>query len=371
MTTARPEEVLRLWLPWLLAGLLAVVLYQLLPVLVPFVVAAGLAYLGDPIVDWLQRRGFSRTVGVVVVFAVITLAGLVGALLILPLLQDQIVRLIQRLPEYASWIHDKIKPWLAPLLPPGKEFSLEQIGRAVVSHGDQAGGLAKALFGALSKPGMMLLGVIGAALIIPVVTFYLLRDWDDLVRYIRDLIPRKSLPAVTQLAREADSVLSAFLRGQMLVMLGLAVYYSLALWLVGLDLALLIGMAAGAISFVPYLGFIVGIVSAGIAIVVQTQELLPLLWVIGIFGVGQMLEGFVLTPLLVGDRIGLHPVAVIFAVMAGGALFGFVGVLIALPTAAVLAVLLRFARRHWVNSGLYGAGPATTGSDTDPPPPAP
>ena len=136
-------------------------------------------------------------------------------------------------------------------------------------------------------------------------------------------------------------------------MLALGVLYSFGLWLAGLDLALLIGMAAGLVSFVPYLGFIVGLVSASIAILVQTQELMPLMWVLAVFGVGQVLESSILTPLLVGDRIGLHPVAVIFAVLAGGQLFGFMGVMLALPVAAVVAVLLRHARQHWLKSNAY------------------
>lgn len=361
-----------LW-PWVAGVVALVLLYLLQPILMPFVIAAGLAYIGDPIVDWLQRQRLSRTWGVVLVFGVITLAGLIGALLILPLLQDQIVKLIQRLPQYYAWAYGKLRPLVAPFLPPGEEMDLQQLSQMIAQQGLGAGGLAKMLFGALAKPGMLFLGLVGSALIVPVVTFYLLRDWDHLVMHIRDLIPRKWLPTATELARESDDVLSAFMRGQLLVMLALSIYYSLALWFAGLELALLIGMVAGAISFVPYLGFIVGIVSASIAIVVQTGEFIPLLWVLLIFGFGQVLEGFVLTPLLVGDRIGLHPVAVMFAVLAGGALFGFIGVLLALPAAAVLAVMLRFMRRHYVSSEAYRGG-GESGNNNSPspgnPPPA-
>ncbi|MGH8529807.1 MAG: AI-2E family transporter [Nevskiales bacterium] len=352
------------------AALLLALLYFLQPILLPFVLAAGLAYLGDPLVDWLQRQKLSRTAGVIVVFLVLALAGLIALLLILPLLQEQLLRLVQNLPAYLSWIYSKLQPWLAPYLPLGPELNLEQLRAMIAEHWAQAGGVAKTLFGALSKPGLALIALVGNVLLVPVVTFYLLRDWDILVMHIRDLLPRKSLPTVTTLAREADTVLSAFLRGQMLVMLALSIYYSITLSLVGLDLALLIGIAAGLISFVPYLGFIVGIIAAGIAIVVQTQELLPLVWILLIFGVGQVLESFILTPLLVGDRIGLHPVAVIFAVLAGGALFGFLGVLLALPVAAVLAVLLRYARRQWVGSELYQTAAPPNG-DKLPTEPAP
>ena len=169
----------------------------------------------------------------------------------------------------------------------------------------------------------------------------------------RRSVARRWLPLSQQLGRESDEVLSAFIRGQLLVMAALAAVYSCGLMLAGLDLGLLIGLSAGLVSFVPYLGFIVGIVVAGVAMLVQTQELLPLVWVALVFGIGQMLESMVLTPLLVGDRIGLHPVAVIFAIMAGGQLFGFVGVLLALPVAAVVAVMMRHAKQRWLHSSVY------------------
>jgi predicted PurR-regulated permease PerM len=203
---------------------------------------------------------------------------------------------------------------------------------------------------------------------IPIVAFYLLRDWDNLVARVRDLVPRRWLPTVTTLAGETDQVLAAFIRGQLSVMAALAVIYSLGLWIAGLDLALLIGLLAGLVSFVPYLGFIVGILAASLAVLVQTHELLPLVWILLVFGAGQMLESMWLTPWLVGNQIGLHPVIVIFAILAGGQLFGFVGVLLALPAAAVLAVLARHALRHWLNSRLYleDAAPPAVATDSSP-----
>jgi len=179
-----------------------------------------------------------------------------------------------------------------------------------------------------------------------------------LVERIRRLLPRPVEPTVSQLARESDLVLGGFLRGQLSVMVALGLIYTLGLWAVGIDLALLIGMTAGLISFVPYLGTIVGMVAAVIAAVVQYQDFLHVALVLGVFGIGQLLEGFVLTPWLVGDRIGLHPVAVIFAVLAGGQLFGFLGILLALPVASIVMVLLRYAHHRYVGSGLYGAAMA-------------
>ncbi len=174
-----------------------------------------------------------------------------------------------------------------------------------------------------------------------------------MVARVRNLIPRRLLPQGIAFASEADDVLSALIRGQLLVMLALAVIYSLGLWIVGLKVALLIGILSGLVSFVPYLGFVGGLLAASIAMLVQEQSITGVAWVTLVFTVGQMLEGGVLTPMLVGDRIGLHPVAVIFAIMAGGQLFGFVGVLVALPVAAVLAVLVRHALKRWARSPLY------------------
>jgi predicted PurR-regulated permease PerM len=170
---------------------------------------------------------------------------------------------------------------------------------------------------------------------------------------LRNLLPRRIEPVIVGLARESDEVLGAFLRGQFVVMLALGGIYSLGLFIIGLDFSLLIGMLAGLVSFVPYLGLIVGIVVAGIAALIQFQEFWPLLPVIGVFGIGQLIEGMLLTPLLVGDRIGLHPVAVIFAVLVGGHLFGFFGVLLALPVAAIIMVLLRHTHDEYLNSVLY------------------
>ncbi|MDX1497660.1 MAG: AI-2E family transporter [Salinisphaeraceae bacterium] len=340
-----------LWLAALAALLLCLVLLQ--PILLPFVIASALAYLGDPIVDWLQRHRLSRSMGVVVVFVGLTVINLLGLLLVLPMLQDQIMLFLSNLPGYLQWMYGLVQPWLGPLVPEDPSFDAEGLRKVISDHVNEAGGVLTALWSTLSQPGMMIIALIGNLVLVPVLTFYLLRDWDRLVAHIRDLLPRRILPKVTEIAVETDTVLSAFIRGQLLVMLALGILYSFGLWLAGLDFALLIGMAAGLVSFVPYLGFIVGLLSASIAILVQTQELMPLLWVLAVFGVGQVLESSILTPLLVGDRIGLHPVAVIFAVLAGGQLFGFMGVMLALPVAAVAAVLLRHAKQHWLQTELY------------------
>ncbi|MGQ0585601.1 MAG: AI-2E family transporter [Gammaproteobacteria bacterium] len=334
------------------AALLAL-LYFLGPVLMPFAVSAGLAYVADPLVDRLQAR-MSRTLAVVLVFVVLSAVVLPVLILLVPLLVDQVRSFIEHVPDYLEWIQNKGLPALGIELPAELRLDYDTVKRVVADNLPQAGGVARDLLGTLSRSGGAFLAFTANLLLIPVVTFYLLRDWDHLVAWVDEAIPLRYRETVRVLSRESDAVLSGFLRGQLLVMLSLAVLYSAGLWLVGVNLALLIGIGAGLVSFVPYLGFIAGLAAASIAVLFQMDGLMPLLWVLVVFGIGQLVESTLLTPTLVGDRIGLHPVAVIFAVMAGGQLFGFTGVLLALPAAAVLAVLLRHALARWRESELYG-----------------
>ncbi|HEX4872593.1 MAG TPA: AI-2E family transporter [Nevskiaceae bacterium] len=363
-------------LPWLLAGTaLLVLVYLLAPILSPFVIGAGLAYLGDPLVDRLQRLGLSRTAGVALVFVVLSLLGLLGLLLILPLIQQQVATLLTHLPDWLQRVQDELLPRLGMALPEGVRLDAEGLRQLAAEHWQQAGGVLKTVWAQISQSSGALLTAFANLLLVPIVAFYLLRDWDPLVAWVRGMIPPRALPGVDQLARETDEVLGAFIRGQLLVMLALAVYFTVALSLVGLELALLVGVVVGLTAFVPYLGSLIGLLTALVACLMQSQELALFLWVAGIFAAGQFLEGNVLTPWLIGDRIGLHPVTVIFAILAGGQLFGFVGVLLALPVAAVLAVLLRHAKQRWLQSPLYRRGAPETAaleaSAVEPAPPGP
>lgn len=329
-------------------------LYLLAPVLMPFLVAALLAYLGDPLVDRMQGKGLPRTLAVVVMFVLLLamFAGLV--LLLVPALQQQLVSLAIAVPTYIDWVQAHIVPWLNQNFGVSADLlDWSTLKSTAQENWSTFGGAAGGVMSWLSSSSMVLLAVFANLVLIPVVTFYLLRDWDHLVTRMRGLLPRKWEAIAVQLVTDSDTVLGAFLRGQLLVMLVLGVVYSLGLWWVGLELALIIGVVAGLVSFVPYLGFIVGILLAGVAAFMQFHEAYYLLLVAGVFGVGQALEGMLLTPMLVGDKIGLHPVAVIFAVMAGGQLFGFVGVMLALPAAAVIMVLLRYAHQQYRLSDLY------------------
>ena len=340
----------------LLAGFIAtgVLLYMLAPVLTPFLIGAGLAYLGDPLADWLEARRLSRTMAVVIVFSAMVLAVIVVVAVLLPLLQHQLAVFAAKLPDYLDWFQRTALPWLQAHLGMAElGLDMGSIKQTLIAHWQQLGGVGAQIMAAITHSWLAMLGWLANLVLIPLVTFYLLRDWDTSLQRIAELLPRRAAPTVTRLAKDCDIVLGHFLRGQLTVMLALAVIYSLGLWWVGIELALLIGLFAGMVSFVPYLGFILGVLAAGIAALVQFHDALHVLQVFLVFGVGQVLESFVLTPLLLGDRIGLHPLGVIFAIMVGGQLFGFVGVLLALPTAAVIGVLLRYAHERYINSQLY------------------
>lgn len=332
------------WLVWVLA-----------PILTPFVFALMLAWLGDPLVDRLERAGRSRNVAVTLVFTAMALIVLAGLLILVPLIERQIETLIASWPHYRDWFMLTALPWVEQRT--GIEltdwFDFGHISQLVRENWDRAGGIAATVLGYLSRSGFAVIGVVANVALLPVITFFFLRDWDLLVERVASLIPRDHLDIVSRLARESSDVLSAFLRGQFLVMLVLGVMYGLGLWAVGLDLGILIGLIAGLLTFVPYLGPASGIILGVIAALVQYGDWQHVAGVLVVFGIGQVIESYVLTPKLVGDRIGLHPVAVIFAVLAGGQLFGFLGMLLALPVAAVVNVLLRYAQDRYRHSRLY------------------
>jgi predicted PurR-regulated permease PerM len=348
---------------WQMLAITAAILYVfwlLAPVLMPFAFAAMLAYLGDPLADRLQRLGMGRTLAVSIVFIVLLLVAIGALLLLIPLISRQIENLVVNIPHYVEWTRNTALPWLqARLHLDPNAFDTDRLVQQIREHLGSIGNAASVLLGKISRSSVGVVMWLTNVVLIPVVAFYLLRDWDRLVAWIDRMLPRSIEPTVAHLARESDNVLGAFVRGQLLVMLALGLFYGVALTLMGLSVGPLIGMIAGLLSFVPYLGFIVGFGSALIAALVQYGDWTHLLIVVGIFTAGQLLEGYVLVPQLVGDKIGLHPVAVIFAVLAGGYLFGFLGVLLALPAASVILVVLRYLAERYRQSDLYteeGAG---------------
>ncbi|KLD69329.1 AI-2E family transporter [Xanthomonas pisi] len=359
--TLTPEAEIALFLrrlKWtaVIVGVLWVV-SLLAPILTPFVLALLLAWLGDPLVDRIERAGRSRNMAVALVFVLALLLFVLALMILVPMIERQIMTLIDALPQMRAWAISTAIPWLEAKT--GVELmgwlDPERLIDWIRSHWEQAGGAAKTFFGYVSRSGFaMVTWVINLALL-PILAFYFLRDWDRLVERVAAVVPRAYIGTVSRLALESNDVLGGFIRGQFLVMLALGAIYATGLSIIGLNLGLLIGIIAGFISFIPYLGATTGIVLALLAAVVQAQGLdLKLLIGVGVvFTVGQLLESYVLTPRIVGDKIGLHPVAVIFAVMAGGQLFGFLGMLLALPVAAVANVLLRYAHEQYTRSDLY------------------
>ncbi len=341
----------------LVAAIVAVgfLIWLLGPVLTPFAVAAMLAYVADPLIDRLMRLGLSRTWAVVAVSTLLLLGLVLALILLLPALQQQIIEFIDSVPRYVAWYNEVAVPWLSSRLRvPMETFDPERLAGLLRENWEKAGGVLATVLAWFSRSGLALLGILINIALIPVLAFYFMRDWDHMIQAVHTLVPRAIAPTVARLAREADSTLGGFLRGQMLVMIVLGFVYGFGLMLAGVDFSLLIGLIAGLVSFVPYLGGIVFIGAGVTAALVQHGDLIHVVYVLIAFAVGQALESFVLTPWLVGDKIGMHPVAVMFAVLVGGQLFGFVGVLLALPVAAVSMVVLRYAYGHYLASSFYG-----------------
>ena len=341
----------------LLIPISLVLVYFLQPILTPFLVGAILGYLGDPMVDRLEQSRLPRSAGVLVVFLVFGL--IIGAviLVVLPLLAGELVALIRDIPAAFAWLQQTASPWMVTHFGVDPfDVKPDAVASRVIENWQKAGGVVGTILAQVTRSGFALLGALGVVALTPVVAFYIMRDWDTIMLQIREMLPRDVEPTFVRLCTECDEVLGAFLRGQLLIMVLLGCVYAIGLYLLGLDLAILIGVLSGLASIVPYLGFFVGIVAAAIAAMFQFQDPMYLAYVAVVFGIGQALEGWVLTPWLVGDRIGLHPVAVIFAVLAGGQLFGLVGILLALPVAAVVMVFVRHLHASYLQSDYYVQG---------------
>jgi predicted PurR-regulated permease PerM len=344
-------------LAWVgLAALAWLVLVWLAPVLMPFVVGAVMAYALHPVVERLHSHRVPRVAGAALAIALLMLAVVAAALLIVPVVTRQIPLLREQVPLLLEQLNLWLAPWAAKL---GVELQIDVaavrglLRQMVAGHeSDVLGGL----LASLRLGGSALLTLLGNLILTPIVAYYLLLDWSGLVQRALHWVPPRWQPATRSFFDDTDAVLGQYLRGQLLVMGWLALFYTLALAAAGLKLALPIGVFTGLAVFVPYLGFGLGLVLAVLAALLQFQDGASVLWVLLAYGVGQMLESLYLTPRLLGERIGLHPIAVIFALMAFGQALGFVGVLVALPASAVLLVALRRLRGLYLASGLYQHG---------------
>jgi len=338
-----------------LAGLIvsSLLLGLLSPILLPFVVGIAIAYFLDPIADHLEGRGISRGWATALILLTFFVAAATGLMLLLPLLQGQVLELAVVVPGFVEWLRSHVEPYLERLQ---ADLSADAFDKIRTAAGAFAGDVAKWLTGVIGRiwsGGVAILNLLSLVVITPVVAFYLLRDWDMITARIDSWLPQSTAPTIREQLASIDRIIAGFVRGQASVCLVLALLYGTGLSLIGLKSGLLVGLSAGLISFIPYLGAGFGLLfGLGIA-VLQYSEWQPICLVAAVFLTGQTLESYVLTPRLVGDRIGLHPVWIIFALLAGGALFGFTGVLLAVPVAAVIGVLIRFALGRYLKSSLY------------------
>ena len=345
---------------WLLIAVLAFLALRALgPVLTPFIVGAVLAYALTPLVDRIDEAGrglVPRFVAVIVVELLFILALVSLALLVVPIVTREVPLMRAQMPALFERLDANLSPWLAQF---GINVALDveslkaQVLRYLNTNYEDA---ASRLLSSLKVGGSFAFALVFNAVLTPVALFYLLLDWDRFVHRVLELVPPRTRPAVDSFTHEADVVLGQYLRGQLLVMLIMAAFYSVGLALFGLDLALPIGIFTGLAMFVPYLGFGIGLVVATLAGLLQFASAKAFLMVAVVYGAGQVIEGFFFTPRFVGERIGLHPLAVIFALLAFAQLFGFLGVLVALPASAVLLVGVRRVRSGYMGSKLYQGG---------------
>jgi predicted PurR-regulated permease PerM len=352
MTPKILTEPNNLW--WFVpAAALVVLLYFLSPILAPFLFAAILAYISNPLVSWLERHRVPRTLGAVLVMLLLGGLFVLLLLILLPLFIKEVRLLSERLPGFLAQLNDNLAPWIKARFGAELQFDLAGLKKLVSENLQGADGLGMKLLTSLRIGGLAVLGFVVNLLLVPVVLFYLLRDWNALLAQINELLPRRWHPQLTGVAREIDAVLAEFLRGQIAVMVLMSVLYVSGLWLAGLEFALPIGIITGMLVFVPYVGMLTGLALATVVALMQFPSIGGVVPVWIVFGIGQTLEGTLVTPLLVGKRIGLHPVAVIFALLAFGQIFGFFGVLLALPASAALLVGLRHLGVQYRDSSLY------------------
>lgn len=352
---ARRALTLRNYL-WI-AGAAAVIvlgLRYLGPVLTPFLIGAILAYLGKPLVHWAAQRGIGRALATTVVVLLFGLALLALFIVLVPLVQSEVAVAARRVPDIVANTAERVAPWFEEQLGIRLAFDLASVKALVAENMDEARDLSLQLLSGLKTGGLILVSVLVNLALIPVVMFYLLRDWELISERLFALVPRRWLPKTRTIADDIDRVLAEFLRGQLMVMGVLAIYYAIALTLAGLDRGVAIGLLTGVLVFIPYVGFGLGLTLGVLAALLEWNGWPGFIAVLAVYGVGQLVENYILVPYLVGDRIGLHPLAVIFALLAFGQLFGFAGVLLALPASAALLVGLRHLRGAYVMSPVYG-----------------
>lgn len=344
----------RNWVFWLtLFALFCLGVYALKSVLLPFVAGIIIGYLLDPWASYFEKHGMNRTLATLLVLFLVVIFMIPALIILFSIIDEQIGRFLEALPQYITAFVKKIEPFIQELQSRFPSLEAEKIKAYI--KGNMANGLKiiGSVIRSVISSGFAFFNLVSLLLITPVVTFYMLRDWDKFIAKVDSLLPVKSQDSIREQAKEIDCTLAGFIRGQLSVCLILGTYYSLGLYFIGLELGVVVGFVAGIISFIPYVGSIFGFtVSIGIAFA-QFDSWGPVLQVVAVFLVGQFVEGNFLTPKLVGDNVGLHPVWVMFALLAGGVLLGFLGLMIAVPVAAIIGVLVRHAIINYKHSDLY------------------
>ena len=341
---------------WMIALLgLVLCLYLFRGILLPFVAGMALAYLLDPVADGFEKLGMNRMLATVSVLMLFVLLFFLLLVLIVPTLAHQMAGFAEDFPGYIASLQELVSTVSVDLLPKFlHDFDASSLQNNIKDLVGQGASWVGQLIKSLWNGGQALIDMIALVVITPVVAFYLLYDWDRMVAKIDQWLPRDHRDTIRRLASQIDESVSGFVRGQIMVGMILGIFYALSLSLLGLNFGLLIGLGAGVISFIPYVGATLGlVVSGGVAIVQFWPEPLPILTALGIFAVGQFVEGNILQPRLVGERVGLHPVWLMFALLAFGSLYGFVGMLIAVPAAAAVGVIVRYALSQYLLSPLY------------------
>lgn len=339
------------WPFWLMCAVVAVlILWILEPVLLPFVAGLAIAYVLDPPVTRMERWGIGRTVGTAIVMVVFVAVAALAIALVLPILIDQVQSLGNKAERAMGDLYDLLKPYIRELM---RENPNSSSSSKAVENAPQAVSWLGAILAGFWSGGLAVVNVLSLLFVTPIVAFYFMRDWPQIVTTVDGWLPRDHAPLIRRLLRQIDKRMSGFLRGQAMVCLSLGIFYAIGLTIAGLNYGLLVGFFTGILTFIPYVGMIAGM-ATGIAIAIfQFGEWQMVAVILAIFIAGQVLEGNFVSPILVGDQVGLHPVWVILAVLAGGALYGITGVLLAIPVAAAIGVLIGFALERYLASPFY------------------
>lgn len=348
------KKITHNWMIWLtIFVLFCIAVYVLRSVLLPFVAGIVIGYLLDPWASKFEKWGMRRTCATVLVMFLVVIIAVPAVLMLFGIIDEQLGQFIRAVPNYLASFARKIEPVINELQQRIPSLEPERIRDYIRSNMANSLKLVGNVMRSVITNGFALINILSLVLITPIVAFYMLRDWDTFVAKVDSLLPKQSKKSIEKQAREIDRILASFIRGQLSVCVLLGTFYAVGLYIVGLDLGVLVGFLAGIISFIPYVGTIFGFVVSMAIAFAQFDNMMQILQVAGVFLVGQFIEGNFLTPKLVGDSVGLHPVWVMFALLAGGVLLGFLGLMIAVPVAAIIGVIMRHAIENYKQSSLY------------------